>query len=267
MKTAYVLATRGHQCEWGQAFASGLRRHGIEAEISAEEPASTGRGAYDLLVVWGVRRRAAIERQKREGGQVCVLERGYIGDRFKWTSVSFGGGLNGRGEFRGVSSSPERFETFHGHLKQPWRRKPGYALLIGQVPGDMSLAGVGGDLARWYAETTDALEDLGYEVKFRQHPLAGHGSGETLQEALSGAAICVTFNSNTGVESVLAGVPTVTMDKGSMAWGVSSHSLEQTETPCRTQWAAELAWKQWSLGELQSGAAWDRMKGTANVEI
>lgn len=268
---AYVVARgAGHQIEWGTAFSAGLRRHGWQVEICEAYPASTGRKEYDLLVLWGVRRTDAIARQLADGGEVCILERGYLGDRFHWTSVSFGGGLNGRAEFRGVKSDPSRFEQFR-HLMQPWRKRDGYALLIGQVPGDMSLASAGGDLGEWYRRAAAELKEKGYDVRFRQHPMAIRRGLDAktdvrtiegaLQDAFDGAAAVVTFNSNTGVESVLAGVPTMSADIGSMAWPVTAHEVGQIVTPDREEWAAELAWKQWTLEEMASGVCWEVVGG------
>lgn len=222
-------------------------------------------------MLWGVRRQQDIKTQKQRGGEVCILERGYLGDRFKWTSVSFGGGLNGKGEFRGTLDDPARFRRHFGELMQPWRRQDGYALLIGQVPGDMSLAGA--DVVRWYRRTAGDLEAAGFDVRFRPHPVAENRglrvrvpgvklATGTLQEALDGAAVCVTFNSNTGVDAVLAGVPTITADRGSMAWEVTTHSVaEGVITPDREAWAARLAWKQWTLDEMSSGECWARVSG------
>ena len=229
----------------------------------------------DLLVLWGVRNRPAIEGQIRRGGEVCVLERGYLGDRFAWTSVSFGGGLNGRAEFRGVSSDPERLERHFPGMLQPWTHRDGYALLIGQVPGDMSLASVDGNLLGWYEAAWKALDARGYDVRFRPHPVAVQRSrklaapagiptiGGTLSEAVAGAAVVVTFNSNAGVEAVFAGTPTIAVDCGSMAWPVTAHALDaEPERPDRTAWAAELAWKQWRLDELASGECWERVRSS-----
>jgi hypothetical protein len=220
------------------------------------------------MVIWGVRNRTAIGEQLRRGGDVCILERGYLGDRFAWASVSFGGQLNGRAEFHGVSNDGSRFSKHFGHLMQPWRRKDGYALLIGQVPGDMSLAKVNGSLDKWYAETATALTAKGYKVRFRAHPVALKRGrrfimprgietmGGPLDGAMAGASLVVTYNSNTGVEAVLAGVPTVAFDCGSMAWPVTGHAVDEVVTPDREEWAAQMAWKQWTLDEMRSGECW-----------
>lgn len=246
-----------HQHSFGGAFADGLRRHGWNVEVG-RSPAPA-----DLLVLWGVRSKEKIAGQRRRGG-VCVLERGYIGDRFAWTSVSFGGELNGRAEFRGVSSDGSRFDRFHWNLMRDWQWREGYTLLIGQVPGDMSLNG--GRLDGWIEATA---ANLSGRVVYRPHPLATGRRADRvrglerhegpLSEALAGAGLVVTWNSNAGVEAVLAGVPTVAMDEGSMAFPVTGHALGEVVRPDRREWAARLAWCQWREEEMRSGECWARV--------
>jgi hypothetical protein len=221
-----------------------------------------------LLVLWGVRRDAAIKQQKRAGGDVCILERGYLGDRHEWTSVSFGGGLNGRGIFRGPFHDASRWETNFAHLMKPWKGiTGGYALILGQVPGDMSVKGQV-VLPAFYAQAAAAFNKVGFITKFRPHPKANRRErcngaqaiGGSLEEALAGAAVTISYNSNSTVDAVLAGVPSVAMDQGSMAWDVTGHKLEYPASPDRTHWAYALAWKQWRLEEMRSGYCWDAVR-------
>ncbi|MDP0495697.1 MAG: hypothetical protein Q7Q73_05765, partial [Verrucomicrobiota bacterium JB024] len=72
--------------------------------------------------------------------------------------------------------------------------------------------------------------------------------------------LAVTISSNSGVLSVLSGIPTVALDDRSMAWGVTARDYEAV-TPDRTQWAHHLAWKQWTRDEIANGDAWDALKG------
>lgn len=258
---AVLLPRAPHHREWCGPFGEGLRRHGWTVEVASQwKPC-------DLLVCWGVRRIVEMKVQKQHGGQVCILERGYLGDRFKWTSVSFGGELNGRAQFRTIND-PARFNEHFSHLMQPWARQEGYALIVGQVPGDMSLRPIGGTLDGWYRWTAAELMKRGHDVRFRPHPEAvrrGIGGGipgvETiggdLQTALAGASHVVSYNSNTAVEAVLSGVPAVSMDIGSMAYGVTGHEPGEIVTPDRIEWAARLAWKQFSADEMASGFCWD----------
>jgi hypothetical protein len=140
------------------------------------------------------------------------------------------------------------------------------------VAGDAALQGR--NLAPWYISTAKAARSAyGLPVHFRQHPREAErgiarkvpgtvaNSGD-LGDALAGAAVVVTFNSNTGVDAMLAGKPTVTFDHGAMAWPVAAHDLGEPANPDRQAWAYDLAWKQWGIEEIASGEA---LRGIAEV--
>lgn len=261
MKRAIIIANERaeHQKSFGGAFAAGLERHGWSVSVRNDP------GKCDLLVMWGARRADRVRAQLGAGGQICVLERGYIGDRFAWTSVSFGGGLNGRGIFRGPFHDGSRWERHFAHLMRPWRMSAdGYALIMEQVPGDTAVVNV--DLPTFYSDARCAFQST-MPVKMRPHPNINPRHGEaaiagaraSLKQDLAGAAIAVTWNSNSAVDAVLAGVPTIAMDKGSMAWDVTGHGLKRPPLPDRTAWAHALAWKQWTREELASGYCWEHV--------
>jgi len=246
-----------HQLSHQAAMAEGLRAHGVEVALNLGGPVDT-----EYVACWGWR---IGQKLRAEGRQVLVMERGYLGDRFAWTSLCWNG-LNNRGAFPAISD-PSRFNE-HFTL-QPWKQGGDYVLLMGQVPGDMSLQGR--DLSGWYASSTlEALREYRLPVKFRPHPLAlkkGYKNipfGATLAEgnlddSLAGAAVVVTYNSNSGVDAVIAGVPAVAVDSGSMATDMVSESIGGYFRPDREQWAAELAWKQWRMDEIRSGAALEHL--------
>jgi hypothetical protein len=205
-------------------------------------------------------------------GPILVMERGYFGDRFEWTSLGWDG-LNGRARFT-VVDDQSRFEKNFEQLLKPWRQTSGYALIIGQVVGDAALLGV--DIHAWYRKIGVSLWKQGWDVKFRQHPVevdrgvamphvsfAQTLSG-SLTEALAGAGLVVTYNSNTGVDAILAGVPVHAEDAGSMVFELASHDL-QVVKPGRETRLHEIAWMQHSMQEIQSGAAWEIAKESMNA--
>jgi hypothetical protein len=269
----------------GAHFAPLMTQLAIGIAGSGDELTSTARnhGQFDAdaLVCWGWHRGARI-RKTNPNIPLLVMERGYVGDRFHWTSLGWNG-LNGRAVFPKIDLSEEhatgaslaRLWKAHGSGWRPWRpigtppdAPPGYALILGQVPSDAACKNV--NLPYQYRQWFNFLVQRGHTVKFRPHPKALHAPSGihrssytrgTLAEDLAGAKFTVSWNSNSSVDSILAGVPSVTFDQGSMAWSVSSHDLANPVTmPSRTEWAAQLAWCQWQPSELADGTAWKAVR-------
>jgi hypothetical protein len=240
-----------HQRSFGGAFAAGLKRHGWAVTVSDGAPR---RHAFDMTVTWGVRQ---ARRLRGQCGEICVLERGYIGDRFQWTSVSFGGGLNGRGVFRGPFEDASRWNKHFSDLMKPWRDNSGPPLLLQQIPGDSAIQGV--DINAFY---------LSARARWPSAVVRGHPGergrpppARSLHEELNTASHAITWNSNSAVDAVLYGVPAIAMDCGSMAWPVTGHELELPPRPDRQAWAHALAWKQWTREEMETGYCWDNIRG------
>jgi hypothetical protein len=250
-----------HQVEFANALREGLNRHGVMADIVAWPR----HAAAERVACWGW----AIGAQLYEAGKdVLVGERGYIGDRTHWTSLGWNG-LNGRA-VRPPAGDKSRFWDNFGALMRPESTEGSYALLVGQVAGDASLGAL--DVQRWYAETAKAAQHTFHmPVKFRPHPEA-QARGEALQvagaktikgsleDALSDAAVVITYNSNAGVDAVLAGKTVYAFDEGSMAWDVAAHSLDGAPVAYRDEWAAKVAWSQFANSELRSGLAWEHIR-------
>jgi hypothetical protein len=244
-----------HQITHQEALIDGLKAHGISA-IAAPNSYSI---KTQCVACWGWK---TGKRLRAQGHDVLVMERGYLGDRFKWTSLAWNG-LNGHGEFPKIDRSSDRFET-HFRMR-PWIAEGDYVLIMGQVPGDESLQGR--DLMSWYADAAKVAHRVYCKpVKFRPHPEAirkGHKQTIAgfenctlpLDDSLEFAHSAITFNSNSAVDAVIHGVPVVAYDKGTMAWEVAGKKIGEAITPCRKDWAAQLAWKQWSIDEIASGFA------------
>jgi hypothetical protein len=194
------------------------------------------------------------------------MERAYIGDRFTWTSLGFDG-LNGRAKFPQINDGGARWRKYFAQFLKPWKKElPKLAVIMGQVRGDASLAGI--SIIDWIVFTSKKLAGAGYAVAWRAHPGDRGDKIEipglkridgTLEEALEAAGLVVTFNSNSGVDAVLAGVPTYAEDPGSMVWDVSSRNFSQI-TPDRAIWSQRMSFTQWLPEEIESGDAWEALK-------
>ncbi len=137
---------------------------------------------------------------------------------------------------------------------------------MGQVRGDASLSGL--SIIDWVIFTAKKLAGASWTPVFRQHPGDRGDSIEipgikklnsTLEQALESAGLVVTFNSNSGVDAVLAGVPTYAQDLGSMVWDVSSRNF-LPQTPDRAIWSQRMSYTQWLPEEIENGDAWEALK-------
>lgn len=259
-----IYANAPHQNLWCGAFAEGVQRHGIEARQCHPSDFSV---EPDVAVFWSHRRVNIIQRQRETGKDYIVLECPYFGprgiDTMQMCSAGWNG-LNGRADFRNADSPGDRWKR-HGPGLEQWRAPGEYALIMGQVPGDMSHAHA--DISAWYGRMVAEWGEI-MPVAFRDHPKAAPYRCDVpklngpLDEALSQAVVAVTFNSNSGVDALISGVPVYAEDEGSMVYGVSSHRVGQIVFPDRRQWSHDLAYCQWTLDEYRDGTAWEHLSGS-----
>lgn len=264
------VLTRGensHSYKWEKAFLDGLKSHGVTAYMS--NSAGLISLHTDLIVLWGVRNKRKILDAKAMGINYLVLERGYIGDREEYTSCGFNG-LNGHANFVNKGLGDLRSKQFQ-YLMQPFQEKRGnYILIMGQMENDASVRDIGWKC--WLENTYNELKTItDRPIYFRPHPLAGEQSIPEGLEIIQGdlhyvvkkAHCVVTLNSNSAVDTILAGVPCTTVNKGSMAYDITSHDLRAVINPIfkdRQQWLNELAFCQWNIEEIQGGSAWAHLK-------
>jgi hypothetical protein len=243
-----------------ERFIAGLERHGLTAEIH-----STGNICdCDLAVFWGHRAHGIINYQRAKGRHYLVMERGYIGDRFQWTSMGFDG-LNGRARFPQIEDGLCRWTQNFDGFAAPWQKIHGnIAVIMGQCRGDASLYGM--NFEQWATNIARSLLDAHWSPIFRPHPgdpkmtIPGVCTQtDSLSAALNMANLVVTYNSNSGVDAILAGVPTYAQDPGSMVWDVSSRDFIPI-APDRSAWCQKMAFTQWLPDEIENGAAWAALR-------
>lgn len=260
--------------QWKQALAAGIRACGDTVELLPAPTILANVSKYHVTATWGLRggRRGLMHTIGQRGGRHLVMERGLLGDRERWTALSFDG-IAGRGDAP-VITDPARFAKHHAALMQPWREpREGAAraaLILGQVNGDATTRHV--DLPGWMSSAARGLKGDGWRVFYRHHPLerqerrrAPPGAtvlDGTLAHALGQVGLAVTFNSTSAVDAVLYGTPTFSADVGSPAYEVTSRAY-QPQMFDRTEWAAKLAWRQWTEEEIRSGLAWQHLRTIA----
>ena len=250
-----------------RAFAEGC--NGDLVENWKYEPSSVAVifGVYKSKVPTSFPRGKIFQQQRENNLDVVVLETGYInrGDGENHHYAAGFNGLNGRADFLNRDMPSDRAEKL-GVMLRPYRSGGSRIILCGQVPWDASVEGT--NHQEWLEATVERLRAYSRkDIIFRPHPLArGYYkplgcsvSDRTLQGDLWDAHAFVTFNSNSGVEALLDGIPVFASDHGSMCWQVANKSLMQIDVPNRPpreQWLADLCYAQWDLEEMRSGEAW-----------
>lgn len=176
------------------------------------------------------------------------------------------GGTAGNADFRTDAATPiDRFDALQLDVRR-WRgRHYGPIVVCGQLPRDVQVQDV--DHCQWIRDTVDFYVRQGEQVWFRPHPkmdsVGNYGvpkkltNCEPLEKVLDVARCFVTWNSTSAVDAVIAGVPVIAMDRGSMAWPVASHDLTHLDhMPQRLDWFAGLGYSQWTLEEMADGLPW-----------
>lgn len=241
------------------AFGTGIpadMRVAAHLDKGAPEP-------IDVAVVYGTRKRNVVLAEKRwriieamrlGGGRTIILESGYL-HRDRYFSAGWND-INGRADFRlSPDMPPDRWDALGIEMK-PWKTGGDYVLVCGQRPHGSGAVGLN-DFDDWRREHIRALWQKGIKVKYRPHP--GIAIARPLALDLAEASACFTWNTTAGVEAVVAGVPTIAMDQGSMVWDVAGHGLDDIDNPPRpgrSAWARRLAYCQWTLDEMAEGQAW-----------
>ncbi len=252
------------------AAVAGVRRHGIT--VVEGRVGETPFRRSDCLIINGWRKPGRahtelIDAQLAAGGRVLVIDRGYVRRKSYW-SLGWDG-LNGRADFRNKGMNPNRWARIGVELT-PYRMTGRSVVVMGQVATDAAVIHV--DLPDWVRKTIRRLRSLtDRPIVFRPHPKSpqdvvmegaevhtGH-----INDALADAWAVVTFNSNSAVDALIAGVPVFVADEGSMAWEIGCRDLAAIDAPPfpdRSQWAADLAYAQWTHGEMATGLAWDHLR-------
>lgn len=253
------------------AFARGAEAHGVKVQY--RNPSVYRRDCYTpatAVLVYGVKGpcEAIIGDQLDAGGCPIVLEMGFVGRGMgldAYWSIGIGG-LNAHADFKNVLMPGDRWADLNVPL-QPWRRAGAGQIVVvaGQVPGDANVVGI--DTRNWAQETIAKLRrHTDRPIVYRPHPKDYNLSPidgvplsrRPLQADLAEAWALVTWNSNSSVDAVLAGVPVFCMSKA-MASDVGLCDLGQIETPAtpdRQQWAHSLAYAQWRVDEIEKGLTW-----------
>jgi hypothetical protein len=129
------------------------------------------------------------------------------------------------------------------------------------------------DLDKWMEETLAELKkysDREIVIRLKQSR-AVRLTSDTMESALQKDVHClVTFNSIAATEALLFGKPAITLGPNA-AQSLCKQSLDQIEKPYIPsldeveEWAAHLAYSQFTEEEMRSGYAWKILNENSNL--
>jgi hypothetical protein len=208
---------------------------------------------------------------------VVIIENSYLNNIQSqkgkvWMSYGWNG-LNGRADFCNQHSLNDRWNKHFNDGRLLDYSDGDYILIPLQIKNDMSIAGRG---FQYQTIVNEIRKFTNLPIKIKQHPTADDQWEKILgknisyinrfmpiKDAIKGAKVVVTINSNAGVDAVLAGKPVVALDKGSMVYDIASHDFSKLlvpNWPDRTQWCNDIAYAQWKPDEVIAGEAWEHLK-------
>jgi hypothetical protein len=203
--------------------------------------------------------------------------------------IGINGFLNNSGKFNYGNHRGDRLEKL-GIKWKGWRNNPkGHILLMLQLPGDASLRGL--NMWQWGEFAVQKLQKhSNREIVIRTHP--GHhpksidelhkfiseivlnyknvrfsvgGKDNPISKDFEDAFCSVSYSSGSSIDSIISGIPTLTLDPANFAWDISSRYWEEIENIKKpsevlvNSWLNNLAYSQWSVEEMQNGQAWGHL--------
>lgn len=172
-----------------------------------------------------------------------------------------------------VKPQPSDRAAAHNIEIKPWRKYAGEHILVAGMSAKAAAA-EGLAAEAWEKEAIMRLRPLtDRPIIYRPkpnwagaRPLAGAmmDSRTPLAQALADCYAVVTHHSNVAIDALMAGVPCICPH--GVASALSAHRIDQiNDLPMsgnRKQFAADLAYTQYSIDEMRSGIAWDYISQT-----
>lgn len=220
--------------------------------------------------------------QRGHGTPVLVIDLGYLkrgnlpAARATPTGVYWSvnrNGLNGWGDPPRSPMPADRWKDLNIPIKQ-WQPAGTHFLVCGQKPHDAAIDGV--NPQDWLIATVARVRACtDAPIRWRPHPedltnrrlkISGdnitRSVGGPLADDLVDCAGVIAYNSNSLVEALLAGIPIYRLGRGSVISAEMGHTeltpemLATPSRPDRTQFFADLAYRQWTIPEMEEGLPW-----------
>lgn len=206
-----------------------------------------------LMIIKGARRMELVRAYEAAGVPVFIFDWGYmkrVNNRSEHQQGHWQISHSRLNQPPWFSVLPDRLAKLSVEISRKSYASNNRALLIGQMPGDGAVKGT--CHATWLRNKAAELQADGFDVVYREHPRGGvkmphlpSADGPQLDE-MRASRVVVTYNSNTGHDALLAGVPVLCDPVAPYAElaGMTLPSL-----PNRRSYFKRLAYGQWRVDE------------------
>jgi hypothetical protein len=276
VKVVFLHSDKARERILADAFTEGVALAGDEVEKRAksDEPALDA----DVVCMVGVKSRELFNTHWSRGIHVVYFDKGY-------SRHSLPGPLHAWEYWRVAVDAHQPTDKYRpdmpddrlrkiGWTFEPWRGRGEHIVLAGSSAKYHEFYGLREPTAYW-AKVVRQLQSNPRPIVYRPKPtwkeaieIPGtrfSGGDESITDVLRGAHAVLTHGSNACFESVLAGVPVVSLGP-SIARPISSTLLGEVEKPRlatdreRRAWLSFLAYSQYTLAEMASGLAWKTLR-------
>jgi|TARA_R110000823_G_scaffold247560_3_gene371313 hypothetical protein len=241
--------------------------------ISSGHSVSYNDPACDINVIWSVLFRGTMAGNQTVWEQkkpTIVLEVGGIHRGTTWKV-----GLNGinRSAYFGEPGNDNSRAIQLGLACAPWRKDGEFILICGQHNKSVQWQGMP-DMQQWLTTTVQEIRkhskrpiifrphprcnvSVGNNNIIIQHPVKIKGSYDDYDMQFNNIHATVSYSSNPGIHSILAGVPAF-VGTNSLAYDVANdidfiHDIENPLMPERTQWLNDYAHTEFTIEEIAQG--------------
>lgn len=259
------------------AFSEGAKSLGHEVGYNTD---------HGIDVIWSVlfngrmaANRSIWQKNQKQKKPTIVLEVGGINRGTTWKV-----GLNGinRDGYFGEQDNDRSRADHLGLVCKPWRSVGDFILIAGQHDKSLQWQGMP-RMSNWFLETYDEIRkhtdrpivfrphprcrlehiERGLRHVYRQEPKHIDNTYDDFDMDFTNVWATVSYSSNPGIHSVLAGVPAF-VGTSSLAYDVGNdidffHDIEAPLQPDRRLWMNDYAYTEWTLDEIAQGLPLKRL--------
>lgn len=275
MRVVFFASSKERELNLGNAFVRGAARHKVKAEVRELVATPDFKGA-DAVAMVGVKSRRLFHACLAAGVVPIILDKGYVrtrrpGERvWEYWRVAVGDHHPTAG-LMDEAMPADRWEGLELECKR-WRPSGLQILLAGSSAKYHEFYGLP-EPTEWATSVVGELrKHTTRPIVYRPKPswdgavpIPGtHFSGpkENVMNAMANAWAVVTHGSNITFEAALEGIPSIVLGNA-VAAPISSHELSEINEPKlgrRRQWLHNLAYRQFTETELETGFAWPHIR-------